>query len=123
MRSASPREQAESRNKDRHDREREERIRTREQDPSAVRVPGVTPWSPLPGLVDAQRAAHERAAALAQLERDISAQRFYVRQLQLVAQDTDVSHRAPYEAQSAAADAVLQQMEARATAMRRGAPL
>lgn len=107
----------------RREREREERIQARAADPNAVLTPGATPWAPAPWKVQAERDALERAAALAQLERDMSAQRHHVRQLALVAQDLGVNGGSAYAAQHKAAEAALQQMEARAAAIQGGAPL
>ncbi len=117
MNASSPRERVEFGPEKAKDFEREERRRN-----LTVQTPGATPWEPAPWKAQLERSEFERAQALAQLDRDISAQRFHVRQLQLCAQDTDFAARGAYAAQQQAAEKVLADMEARATVLRTGAP-
>lgn len=87
------------------------------RDTAAVLTPGM----PSPAVAETQPADVARAAELAQLERQISEKRFHARQLYLCAEDPTVIGGEIYAAQHRAAEAEVQQLEARADALRKPA--
>jgi hypothetical protein len=91
--------------------------RARARDPGSVMTPG----RPAPGAAAALQADVDRAAALAQIERQASEKRVHVLQLLRCSQDPSVGASDAYAAQHAAAEAELKQLEARADALRSSA--
>lgn len=99
--------------------------RAAEQREGATRAASVQ----VPGLAGmetpaAYQARVDRAAALARLEREITAKRVHVRQLQLCAQDIGLgAGREAYRLQHEAAAAELRELEERAAALSRDSPV
>ena len=84
-----------------------------------VQVPGLSGME----TPAAHQARVDRAAALARLEREITAKRVHVRQLLLCSQDIGLgAGREAYRQQHEAAAAELRQLEERAAALSRDSP-